>query len=46
MCMRFACNLKINFCPFLQFELSHYLAQLLPMHIDTVYLVNAIPYTI
>ena len=47
MCMMFGCNPQIIFwILFLQFELSHYLAWLLPKHVDTGYLVNATPPTI
>ena len=46
MSMRFGCNPQINLFKFVsQFELSHFLPQLLPKHIDTGYLVNATPPT-
>ena len=41
MSMSFGCNPQINLCRCFQFELSHFLAQLLPKYIDTGYLVNA-----
>ena len=44
MFMRFHCNLLINFCHFFRsLNLVIFLAQLLPKHIDTTYLVNATP---
>ena len=43
MCMRFSSNPQINFVFFSQFKLSRFLAQLLPKHINTGYLVKATP---
>ena len=43
--MMLGCNPHIFFVTFLQFELSHFFAQL-PKRIDTGYFVNATPPTI